>query len=57
MGDFNLNITRYASIVQAGPEVDLAKVHADLLVAQQDIDAARDRHNGFLRELGLQPLP
>jgi type I restriction enzyme M protein len=55
--DWNLNITRYVSTAQAEPEVDLAKVHADLVAVQGEIDAAKARHNAFLRALELPELP
>ncbi len=55
--DWNLNISRYVSTAEAEPEIDLARVHQDLLSIEGDIQAARARHNAFLAELGLPPLP
>lgn len=55
--DWNLNITRYVSTAVAEAEVDLAEVHAKLVAVQGEIDAAKARHNAFLRELGLAELP
>jgi type I restriction enzyme M protein len=55
--DFNLNISRYVSTAIAEEEVDLAEVHGRLVKIEKDIKKARDKHNGFLRELGLPPLP
>ncbi|WP_300172031.1 type I restriction-modification system subunit M [uncultured Nitrosomonas sp.] len=55
--DFNLNISRYVSTAQAEEEIDLAAVHADLLAAEKKIAEARERHNEFLKELGLPLLP
>jgi type I restriction enzyme M protein len=38
-------------------EVDLASTHQHLLNVEQEISRARDRHNAFLKELGLPLLP
>lgn len=54
---YNLNISRYISTAVAEPEVDLAAVNAELLAIDASIRTATDRHNAFLRELGLPPLP
>lgn len=54
--DYNLNITRYVSTAVAEPEVDLAAVHADLQTIEEEIKEAKERHNAFLKELGLPPL-
>jgi type I restriction enzyme M protein len=55
--DFNLNISRYVSTAIAEEEVDLVDVHSRLVEIEKDIKKARDKHNGFLKELGLPPLP
>jgi type I restriction enzyme M protein len=55
--DFNLNISRYVSTAIAEEEVDLADVHERMIEIERDIKKARATHNGFLRELGLPPLP
>ena len=55
--DFNLNISRYVSTAIAEEEVDLGEVHSRLVKIEKDIKKARDKHNGFLKELGLPPLP
>lgn len=54
--DYNLNITRYVSTAVAEPEVDLAKVHADMADIDKRIAKATETHNAFLRELGLSTL-
>ena len=54
---YNLNISRYISTVVAEPEIDLQAVNAELLAIDASIRAATGRHNAFLRELGLPPLP
>lgn len=55
--DFNLNISRYVSTVQAEEEIDLAAVHTDLLVVEKQIGEAKKRYNQYLAELGLPLLP
>jgi type I restriction enzyme M protein len=40
--DFNLNISRYVSTVQAEEEIDLAAVHTDLLVVEKQIGEAKN---------------
>ena len=55
--DFNLNISRYVSTAVSEEEIDLAEVHRKLVDIEKDIAQARDRHNVFLRELDLPPLP
>ncbi|WP_061291122.1 type I restriction-modification system subunit M [Azotobacter vinelandii] len=55
--DFNLNISRYVSTAVADEEIDLTAVHAELVALDQKIKTATDKHNEFLKELGLPPLP
>lgn len=55
--DFNLNISRYISTAESEVEIDLAAEHQKLVDIEIKIQAARDKHNGFLAELGLPPLP
>ncbi|MBP8016267.1 MAG: N-6 DNA methylase [Verrucomicrobia bacterium] len=55
--EFNLNISRYISTAQPEPEVDLAATHARLREIQDALEAATARHNRYLAELGLPPLP
>jgi type I restriction enzyme M protein len=55
--DFNLNISRYVSIAQDEDEIELGAVHAELVSAERAIVAAADKHNAFLKELGLPSLP
>ena len=55
--DFNLNISRYISTAVAEEEVDLKEVHAEMVSLEQKIKAATERHNEFLKELGLPLLP
>ncbi|MDR2207494.1 MAG: type I restriction-modification system subunit M [Azoarcus sp.] len=55
--DFNLNISRYVSTAKGEEEIDLKAVHAELVSLDQKIRAVTGRHNKFLEELGLPPLP
>lgn len=54
---YNLNISRYISTAVAEEEIDLQTVNAELVTLAQNIEAASDKHNAFLKELGLPPLP
>ena len=55
--DFNLNISRYISTAVGEEEIDLAATHEALVKIENDIQKARDTHNGFLKELGVPLLP
>ena len=55
--DYNLNISRYVSTAKPEVEIDLAAVHKELVEAEKEIQAASAKHNAFLEELGLSPLP
>jgi type I restriction enzyme M protein len=54
---YNLNISRYISTAQAEEEVDLSAVNGELVDLEEKIGSATNRHNEFLRELGLSLLP
>ena len=54
---YNLNISRYVSTAEAETAIDLKTVHADLEAIGAKTDEAKKRHNAFLKELGLAPLP
>ena len=55
--DFNLNISRYISTAIAEADIDLAATHADLVEIEKAVAVAKQKHNAFLIELGLSPLP
>ncbi len=55
--DYNLNISRYISTATTEEEVDLQAVNAELVDLENRIIEATNKHNEFLRELGLSPLP
>jgi type I restriction enzyme M protein len=54
--DYNLNISRYVSTAKAEVEIDLGATHGELVQIEKDIREAKERHNGFLEQLGLAPL-
>ena len=55
--DYNLNISRYVSTAEAEQVIDLRAVHADLVAIETELGEAKKRHNVYLAELGLAPLP
>ena len=55
--DFNLNISRYISTAVGEAEIDLEATHGELIEIEQAIAAAKQKHNVFLKELGLSQLP
>ena len=55
--DFNLNIARYVSTSEEEEEIDLALTNKTLVSLEEDIREAKNKHNTFLKELGLKPLP
>ncbi len=54
---YNLNISRYISTAVAEAEIDLATTHAKLVEIEKAIQKSTTKHNEFLEELGLPPLP
>lgn len=55
--DFNLNISRYISTAVAEDEIDLHATHEELKSIEAAIQTAAQKHNEFLKELGLPLLP
>ena len=53
----NLNISRYVSTALQEVEIDLAATHRELVKIEETIQKATTKHNEFLKELGLPPLP
>ena len=53
---YNLNISRYVSTTMPEKEIDLADVHKKMIAVDEQIKAATEKHNTFLKELGLAPL-
>ena len=55
--DFNLNISRYVSTAKQEVMVDLSATHKKLLEIEKQIRESTAKHNAFLKELELAPLP
>ncbi|MEQ1638672.1 MAG: type I restriction-modification system subunit M [Methylococcales bacterium] len=55
--DYNLNISRYISTSVADEAIDLTFVNNDLNVLEEKIEKYKNKHNEFLKELGLALLP
>jgi len=53
---YNLNISRYISTALAEEAIELGAVHGELEALERKIVAAKEKHNAFLKELGLPPL-
>ncbi|PBQ11386.1 type I restriction-modification system subunit M [Pseudomonas congelans] len=53
---YNLNISRYISTASAETEIELQAVNEELAMLEESVQAARDKHNVFLQELGLPLL-
>lgn len=53
---YNLNISRYVNTSIEEEKVDLEKVHSELVAIETRIKEATEKHNAFLRELGLPEL-
>lgn len=51
--DFNLNISRYVSTSQDEVQIDLKEVNEKLVSINETIKSSTDKHNQFLKELGL----
>jgi type I restriction enzyme M protein len=54
---YNLNISRYISTATAEAEIDLSATHRELADINLQIQQATRKHNEYLAELGLPPLP
>ncbi|TDQ34105.1 type I restriction-modification system subunit M [Aureibacillus halotolerans] len=53
---YNLNISRYVSTAPEEEIINLADVKENLDSIENDINEAKEKHNRFLRELGLPEL-
>jgi type I restriction enzyme M protein len=53
---YNLNISRYISTASAEEDIKLETVNDELVALEETIQKARDKHNTFLKELGLPLL-
>jgi type I restriction enzyme M protein len=55
--DFNLNISRYISTAVSEEAIDIEATNQELAGIEKDIQNALEKHNRFLKELGLSLLP
>jgi type I restriction enzyme M protein len=55
--DFNLNISLYVGTAEPEQEIDLSATHKALVEIERQIRESTMKHNEFLKELGLPPLP
>ena len=54
---YNLNISRYVSTAPEEKIINIEEVAKELRTIENDIKKAKDAHNIFLKELGLEQLP
>jgi len=54
--DYNLNISRYVSTATSDEIIDLKVVNEQLIDIEKKAAEAADKHNQFLKELGLPPI-
>jgi type I restriction enzyme M protein len=54
---YNLNISRYISTAVGEEEIELSATQNELVEIEKRIRASTSKHNAFLKELGLSPLP
>lgn len=54
--NFNLNISRYVSTSEDEIQIDLAEVNKNIDELNKSIKIATDKHNSFLKELGLKQI-
>lgn len=55
--DFNLNISRYVSTAKEEVAIDLSATHKEMVAIEKTLRESTARHNTFLTQLGLPPLP
>lgn len=55
--DFNLNISRYVSTAKPEERIDIQAINVELVDLEKNISSATSKHNEFLDQLGLSPLP
>lgn len=53
---YNLNISRYVDISEDEVPIDLQEVNKKLVSINESIKTNTDKHNEFLKELGLPPI-
>ena len=55
--NYNLHISRYVSTAEQEVAVNLRDTHKTLSAIEKKIQESTAKHNAFLKELGLSPLP
>ncbi len=53
---YNLNISRYVSTSEDEVQIDLKDVNSKLTEINKSIETNTEKHNEFLKELGLKPI-
>jgi type I restriction enzyme M protein len=53
---YNLNISRYVNTVKDEVNISLEEVNIKLAAIKESIKTNTDKHNEFLRELGLSTI-
>ncbi len=53
---YNLNISRYVSTSEDEVQIDLTDVNKKLSSINDNIKESTDKHNEFLRQLGLNTI-
>jgi len=53
---YNLNISRYVSTSEDEVQIDLKDVNNKLTSINESIKENIDKHNEYLKELGLKPI-
>lgn len=54
--NYNLNISRYVSTAEVEEKIDLKVINEKLKSINESIKTHTDKHNEFLKELGLPPI-
>jgi len=54
--DYNLNISRYVSTAVAEEKIDLEQVNKELVEIEKKIKNNTEKHNEYLKELGLKTI-
>jgi type I restriction enzyme M protein len=54
--DYNLNISRYVNTSEDEIQIDLEDVNKRLTEINNSIKTNTDKHNEYLKELGLKPI-
>jgi type I restriction enzyme M protein len=54
--DYNLNISRYVSTAIEEAKIDLKEVNLKLAAINESIKTNSEKHNEFLKELGLNTI-